>query len=219
MNNGIRQDAAASQKTFREKLHDVITTLPADTVTLSDVLDQIGYEGFLLFAIFLTLPFMVPVSIPGVSTVFGAVILLIGFSVMFNRHPWLPSQLMKRQFPAPKLRAALEKGSLWLQRVERISHPRLLQFNQGTFMPRFNGFMIVLGALLLMVPLSFVPFSNTLPGLAVLFLAIGILQQDGGCLILGYLANLVTMIYFGALAFVGKVAVEEIIRRFFPWLL
>jgi hypothetical protein len=206
-----------SAKTLREKLDEVIEALPADRVTLSVVLDLIGREGLLIFAVFLTLPFMVPVSIPGVSTVFGAVLVLIGLSVMYNRRPWLPERLMQRAFPAEKLRAALRKGELWLERLERICRPRLPRLCRGRFMTRLNGFMLVAGALLLMAPFGFVPFSNTLPGLAILFLAVGILQQDGGAILLGYLTNLVTVIYFAVLVGAGAVAVRAGLAKFFPW--
>ena len=206
-------------QTLREKLTGMIETMPAESVTLAAVLDMLGREGFLLFAVFLTLPFMVPVSIPGVSTVFGAVILLIGLSVMINRQPWLPDRFMKRAFPAGKLRTALQKGEVWLNRLERISRPRLPRMSQGAVMARLNGFMLVIGALLLMVPLGLIPLTNTLPGLAILFLSMGILQRDGGCILLGYLANLLTVVYFTHLITAGAFVVREGVERLFPILL
>jgi hypothetical protein len=166
--------------TLREKLTDVIETLPAESVTLVTILDMLGREGYLLLTVLLTLPFMAPVSIPGVSTIFGAVILLIGLNVMIDRELRLPDLFMKRAFPAGKLRTALRKGVVWLHRLERISRPRLSRLSQGSAMARLNGLMLVIGALLLMVPFGPIPLTNTLPGLAVLFLSVGILQRDGG---------------------------------------
>lgn len=207
-----------SAKTLRQKLHEVIEALPPDRVTLAVVLDLIGREGVLVFAVFLTLPFMVPVSIPGVSTVFGAVLVLVGLSVMYDRRPWLPARLMYRSFPADKLRTALHKGEAWLAWLEKICRPRLSRFCRGHFMLRFNGAMVVAGALLLMAPFGFVPLTNTLPGLAILFLAVGILQGDGGAILLGYLTNLVTVIYFAILVGAGAVAVRAGLEKFLPWL-
>jgi hypothetical protein len=205
------------EKTLREKLTVVIKMLPTENVTLATVLDKLGRDGFLLFAVFLTLPFMMPVSIPGVSTVFGAVILLIGLSVMKNRRPRLPDRFMKRAFPAAKVCMALQKGMVWLHRLERISRPRLSRLSQGPVMARLNGFMLVIGALLLMAPFGLIPLTNTLPGLAILFLSVGILQRDGACILLGYLANLVTVLYFTQLITAGAFAVREGIERFFPF--
>jgi len=174
------------------------------------VLELMGREGQLLFCVFLTIPFMVPVSIPGVSTVFGLVILLTGFGLMTRRKPWLPSRLMRRRFPSATLRLALEKGLIWVLRLEKISRPRLLGLTRGGNMLFINGFMLIAGGILLMMPFGFVPFSNTLPGLAVLLLAIGMLQRDGWCVVLGYLTNLLTTVYFAFLLLGGTVLLQKL---------
>jgi hypothetical protein len=205
------------ERTVRETLNEVLAKLPADTVRLETVLDLIGQEGLLLFCVFLTLPFMVPVSIPGVSTAFGAVTLLIGLSVFLNRRPWLPERFMKRGIPAVKLHAALDQGIVWLQRLERISRPRLLGLTHGATMRRLNGLMLMYGAFLLMAPFGLVPLSNTLPGLALLFLAVGMLQRDGGCVLLGYFLNLLTTIYFVILLVAGTAVLRALAQAIVRW--
>jgi hypothetical protein len=206
------------EKTLRQKLQLVIDKLTSETISLAEVLDLMGREGQLLFCVFLTIPFMVPVSIPGVSTVFALVILLIGLGLMAHRNPWLPARLMHRQFPSSKLRVALEKGLVWVQRLEKISRPRLLGFTHGNRMLWVNGLMIIIGGILLMMPFGFVPFSNTLPGLAVLLLAIGMLQRDGWCVVLGYLTNLLTTVYFAFLLLGGTVLLHKLWVMFRHWL-
>lgn len=209
----VNNDINVCEKTLKNKLSDVIDKLPAETVMLSTILELIGREGLLVFSVFLTLPFMVPVSIPGVSTVFGAIILLIGISIMFDRAPMLPDRFMSRTFPSDKLRAALKKGTVWLDRLEKISHPRFCGLTKGRGMHRMNGFMLVLGAVLLMFPFGLVPFSNTLPGLAILFLAIGILQEDGYLVLFGYFTNLATIIYFTVLIAMGAAVVRGMTEK------
>lgn len=196
----------AADKSLRMKLEDLVGGLPPDQVTLGLVVERIGQEGWLLLCVFLALPFVVPISIPGVSTVFGAAILLISVSLALDRRPWLPARLMQRPFPSAKLKGALVRGMVWLRRLERVSHPRLLFLTQGYLAERLNGLNLVLAALLLMMPFGFVPFSNTLPGLAVLFLAWGALQKDGGCIMLGWVTNLGTLVYFAFLLVTGSAA-------------
>lgn len=209
----VNNDINECEMTLREKLSDVIDKLPAESVMLSTVLELIGREGLLVFSVFLTLPFMVPVSIPGVSTVFGAIILLIGVSIMFDSAPLLPERFMSRTFPSDKLITVLKKGTIWLDRLEKISHPRFCGLTKGRRMHRWNGFMIVLGAVLLMFPFGLVPFSNTLPGMAILFLAVGILQEDGYFVLFGYFTNLVTIIYFAILTAMSAAVVREVIDK------
>jgi len=52
-----------------------------------------------------------------------------------------------------------------------------------------------------MFPLGLIPFSNTLPGIAILLLSAGILQRDGAIVLVGHLFNVITIVYFGILAY------------------
>src|SRR5688500_928712 len=95
------------------------------TISLGELLELIGEQGLLLFCIILTLPFMLPVSIAGVSTVFGAVIILIGIGITMNRSPWLPQRLMQRTVEGEQLLPVLDKGVELFGKVESFLNPRL----------------------------------------------------------------------------------------------
>ena len=197
-----------------EQLATIIAALPEDHLTLGELLDVFGDEGLLLLTMLLTLVFLIPVSIPGVSTVFGAAILLVGISRLIGRPLWLPARLRVKALPAAKLRPGLTGGLAWVRRLERISRPhRLRVLVNGREQNLFNNLAFILAALLLMAPFGFVPFSNTLPALALLFLAAGMIQRDGVAVLLGYLANVGTIIYFGILIGGGGVAAHELLQR------
>ncbi|HEX4844246.1 MAG TPA: exopolysaccharide biosynthesis protein [Limnobacter sp.] len=193
-----------------DQIKHVIAQLPPSTVSLGEILELVGRDGMLLLVAFLTLVFMVPVSIPGVSTIFGAAILLIGISRIFGRTLWLPKRFKERALPADKLRNALEKGLVWIPRLEKISKPhRMAWLTTGPAMNTLNDGGLILGALLLMAPFGFIPFSNTVPGIALLFLAVGLIQRDGAAVLLGHLANLASMVYFGVLIGGGGVLIQQ----------
>lgn len=210
-----RTDQAAWRtESIEEKLKAVIGSLPQGGVTLAEIRDLVGQDGLLLLTAFLTLVFMIPVSIPGVSTVFGAAILLIGICRLLGRSLWLPKRVAQRVLPADKLRAALSRGSVWLGRLERVSRPHRLNWLTSTGpMEWLNNCALIAGALLLMAPFGLIPFSNTLPGLALLFLSIGLLQRDGLFILLGHLANVATVIYFAILLLGGGAVIWELIRH------
>lgn len=203
-------EAKLAEGTLGEKLQGVIGNLPPDGVTLAEIMDLFGQDGLLLLTVFLTIPFMVPVSIPGVSTVFGGAILLIGISRVLGRHLWLPKRFQNRVLPSAKLRVALTRGLSILHRLERLTRAhRMPAFTTG-FVPNAS---LVVGALLLMAPFGFVPFSNTLPGLAILLLALGLLERDGGCILLGHVVNLVTMAYFAVLLAGGGALISKLFQH------
>jgi hypothetical protein len=208
------QQAELRTDCLGDKIRVVIGNLPSSGVTLAEIRDLVGQDGLLVLTAILTLVFMVPVSIPGVSTVFGVAILLIGISRLLGRNLWLPKRIAQRVLPADSLRTGLNQGSIWLHRLERVSRPHRLKWLASTgLMDTLNNCALILGAVLLMAPFGLIPFSNTLPALALLFLAIGLLQRDGLCILFGHLANLATIIYFIVLLVGGSVAIHEALRQ------
>jgi hypothetical protein len=213
---GTEKPAKPPVSSLGEELEAVIARLPPGGVTLGEIRDAIGQDGLLFLTVFLTLVFMVPVSIPGVSTVFGLAILMIGTARLFRRNVWLPKRILKRTLPTDRLRTALRRGSVWLHRLERLSRPhRLNGLASGALSDTVNNGAMILGALLLMAPFGLIPFSNTLPALALLLLAIGMMQRDGVCILLGHGANLATIVYFTVLTVGGSASILEVLRRIF----
>jgi hypothetical protein len=193
-----------------EQLRLVIEQMPEDSVSLGSLLDVFGDEGLLLLTALLVLVFLVPVSIPGVSTVFGAAILMIGISRLTGRPLWLPRRVRDRALPGKRVRAALVSGLKWVRRFERISKPhRLRQLAEQRGWLIVGNVAFISAAALLMAPLSFLPFSNTLPGIALLLYSIGFIQRDGGAVLGGHLAQVVSIIYFGGVLAGGGVALTR----------
>lgn len=208
--HGLPGDTAS----LGEQLAGIIERLPPDSLSLGELLDVFSDEGLLLLTILLTLVFLIPVSIPGVSTVFGAAILLVGISRLVNRPLWLPQRIKHKALPADRLRPGLTSGLVWVRRMEKISRPRRLRvFVDGPGQGVINNLAFILAALLLMAPFGFVPFSNTLPALALLLYAIGFIQRDGGAILLGHVANIGTIVYFSVLIGGGGVAARELFQR------
>ena len=199
-----------------EKMQAIIDNLPPGGVSVLEIRELIGREGMMLLTAFLTIIFLVPVSIPGVSTVFGGAILLLSVSRLVNRQLWLPKKLQQREVPTEKLRGGMLRGLKWFQRLERISRPRRMRgLTSRGFMNVVNNLGLILGAVLLMAPFGLIPFSNTLPAIAILLLAIGLLQRDGVCVLLGHLMNIASIVYFGVLIGGGAVVIKRAVERFF----
>lgn len=193
----------------------MIDRLPPDHVSLGELLDLFGDEGLLLLTLLLTLVFLIPVSIPGVSTVFGAAILLVGVSRLLGRQLWVPARVRDRRLQSDRLRPGLTGGLRWVQRLEKLSRPyRLPSVVDGRVQELVNNLAFIAAALLLMLPFSFVPFSNTIPALALMAYAIGFIQRDGGAVLLGHIFNIGTVVYFSVLIGGGGLVAQELFKRF-----
>lgn len=194
---------ADRSETIRDALERTIASLTRDKVTLRALLAIVGDHGSLLLCALLTVPFLLPVSIPGVSTVFGLAILLLGIGITFNAAPWLPPQIMDRELDAQRLKDVLQRGLAIVGRIELVIRQRVDLLTDGRVAGRVNGLAIVAGAALLMLPLGLVPFSNTLPAVAILLLCIGISQRDGVLVLGGYLMLAATLVYFAILGWLA----------------
>jgi hypothetical protein len=200
--------------TFAHKLEQLVKNIPASEVTLIELYEKIGKDSLMFFTIFLSLVFLVPVSVPGVSTAFGSAILLIGIAQLLNRRLWLPEKIATRAIASEKLTGVLNRALVWFRRFERISRPYRLQSlaSEGKI-GLFNKVSYILAAILLMAPFGFIPFSNTLPAAALIFFALGVIQKDGRCIIFGHLSNLATILYFSALIMGGGITIFEVLQR------
>ncbi len=199
-------DFKDADETLAGALSRAISQIQTSTISLRRLLPLVGEHGLLFFCALLTIPFLIPVSIPGVSTVFGAGILLVAVGITLNRLPWLPDRILDKELDAGRLKSILTRGIAVVARVETFIRPRLAAFTAGPVMARINGLAIIFGAILLMAPLGLVPFSNTLPAFAILLLAVGMSQRDGLVVLGGYAMLVATVVYFAVLAWLAFLA-------------
>lgn len=204
------QQAELRRDSLGEKLNLMISNLPTSGVSLAEIRNIVGQDGLLLLIAFFAIVFMVPVTIPGISTVFGAAILMVGTSRLLGCKLWLPKRIEQCVLPTEKLRKGLKQSSIWLHRLERLSCPHRLNWLTSTRLAEvLNNCALISASVLLMAPFGLIPFSNTLPAIALLFLAIGLLQQDGLCILLGHLSNLFAFIYFISIMVGGSLAIRQ----------
>lgn len=195
-----------TKESLYRALTRAIDSIDGTTITLRRLLELVGEHGLLFLCALLTIPFLIPVSIPGVSTVFGAAIILVALGITTNRMPWLPDRLMDKELDAEKLAGILRRGANVVARVEVYIRPRAQAITEGAIASRVNGLALIFAGVLLMAPLGLVPFSNTLPAFAILLLAVGMSQRDGLVVVAGYIMIAATLVYFAVLAWLAFAA-------------
>ena len=146
-------------------LASAAATVRDPSVTLRELLGALGEQGLLVFCGVLAAPFLLPVTVPGMSTVLGLPMLLIGFAVMVSRVPWLPERLLNHSLPAATVRKVLQKVQGWAERFEHLVRPRWLGLTGSRAINVLNGGLVIVAVLLLMAPIPLVPFVNSIPAL------------------------------------------------------
>jgi hypothetical protein len=181
------------------RLSDALATTASavrgHAVTLRELLGCVGEQGLLVFSAILAMPFLLPVSLPFMSTVLSLPMLFIGVAVIRGRLPWLPDRLLDRSLPSETVQRVLERGRLVALRFEHLVKPRLLVLTGSETVNSIHGVTLVLAILLLMAPLPFVPLANTLPGIAIILLCLGIAERDGLLVIIGYAVAVFSAVY------------------------
>lgn len=179
--------------------------------SLADLLAATQGRGYDLVLVFLSLPFLTPMPMLGLSTVFGLAVMLIGARLALGRKPWLPQRLLHRPIPARFFGRLLRAARAVVRVLEWFLRPRLAFLHEQFVYRRLAGAMITLAGLLLLLPLP-IPFSNTLPAWTILLIAAASVARDGLCFITGAGALLVTIAFFALLALGGATALESLFR-------
>ena len=165
------------------------------SLTLAELKQSLKGRGSAMLLILLALPFCF-VAIPGLSTPFGIAICLIGACLVIGREPCLPRFIMRRRLSTARLAQLLTGAIKVARKLEKFVRPRLSFLHAGSSMLRLIGLGIVIAGLGLMLPLP-IPFSNNIPAWAVVFLAIGMMERDGLCVLVGHLTAIVAWVYIG----------------------
>lgn len=180
-----------------------------DTLTLNQILERTEGRGIFLVMILLCLPFAPFFSIPGSSTLLGAAILWLAARHALGKAPHLPKRIGDRALK-PKTRRAILVGGLKILRfLEKAVRPRRTFWMSWRVARVLNSLVIVWMGFLLALPLA-IPFTNTTPAYAIMFLAASMMEEDGVMIWVGHAAALGTTIYF---AWCG----EMIVKHFHGW--
>lgn len=145
----------------------------AEGLTLHQIRDRLDERAYGLLILILSLPCLVP-GLYGVPQAVGVIIILVAAQLLIGREePWLPRWVLTLRAKGRWLTAMADFAETRLGWIERVSRPRLLMFATGAGERMAAAFMI-------MATLTIVlPFTNTVPSIALLLLSIGLIQRDG----------------------------------------
>ena len=187
-------------KKFSEELHGLAARFNEQTVTLQELIAALGARASALLAVILALPFCSPITIPGLSVPFGLVITVLAARFALGLPPWLPARLLAVKLPPRFFRSVLEGASKFIGVIERQLRPRWLWLTKTEALRRLHMAVVGAGALLLLLPIGGIPFTNTLPALVVVIGTLGVLERDGVAITTAYGFLILTIIYFTVFA-------------------
>jgi hypothetical protein len=193
----------------QERLSDALERLLKEAdgrpMQIREMIRILRGRGLQMMIVLLCLPFLSPVTIPGISIPFGLAIALCGLRIGFGHKPWLPAFILDRRISFQALEKMVHAGCRIYGRLEKVFRPRLSFFLIGPGMPMLVGLAIALSGILLSLPIP-PPFilTNTIPGFAIIFLALGLMERDGVLILGGYALAVTGTVYVVLIAVLGK---------------
>lgn len=169
-------------------------------ISIKEILRVLSGKGRPLILILLSLPFCQPIQIPGMSIPFGLAIAFIGLRMIFGKKMWLPKQLLSKTISNHTLEKITDKTLIIVRKIKRWIHPRLFWVCHSSFMEIMNGLIICLLGFLLALPLP-IPLSNLVAAWSIFLLALGILEDDGLFVLIGYGLSLLAVTFFITMVF------------------
>ena len=196
----IEVEAPVPARRLSTDLKDLLREAGGRSLSLRELEEILQGRGFALMILLLALPFAFPIAIPGLSIPFGIVILFMGLRIAMGRKPALPEFILSRQVKYALLERIVNVGLKICSRMEKVVRPRMHFLQRWPGMTNLIGAGIASGGLLLCLPLPpLIPFSNTIPAVAILMLTAGMVERDGLLVLAGHFANIAAWIYFAVM--------------------
>lgn len=170
----------------RQLLDAIAASGSGEDLRLNALLDEFRARAFGVLLLAVTLPCFIPLPI-GMGAVSGPLVSLVGLQLLILLpHPWVPGFIGRRSVKRVSVQRFRDRVAPWLQRLERLSRPRL----EALFSPTgnaFTGLLLLLLGVLLALP---VPFTNYLFGFLLLLFCFALIERDGMLMLIAWALGL-----------------------------
>lgn len=151
-------------------------------ISVAELVLFLQERGFGLLLILFVAPISLPLPAIGIAQIMALPLLFFSAQMIIGRKsPWLPEKLATKQISLDSLDKISDKIEKYLRKIESIIKPRL-SFITSHQAEKFIGLCCLLCSISIAMPF---PFSNTIPGMGMLLMAIGLIERDGLLVIAG----------------------------------
>lgn len=183
--------------------------LEKSSLSIRDILPFFTGKGKILLLIFFCIPFS---QILGLAVPFGFIIFYLGLRYAFLKKSWIPDFILKKKIPIKILDFVLKQVLYFIEIIGKFSSPRGNGIFEESIMHKFNGCLISLVGIFIAISLP-IPFSSYIASAAILFIGIGILNDDYIWIYIGYTLAIFYIIF--VLLTLNYISVIDIVKRIF----
>ena len=168
-----------TQKTS-ELLLELNKNFSSPFTSLNVLLVNLGKSSLALCILILSLPNIVPLGIPIISSVSGLLIMIVAAQMAIGKTCLsLPKFIGERQISSNSVKKMISFSLPILKPIERFAKPRF--YNSIIVNERLVGVVILFLAFILFLP---IPFINFILAFFICALSIGLLEKDGALILI-----------------------------------
>jgi len=168
-----------------------------DKITVGEIIEGFHDAGFAILIIIFSIPVALPLPAVGVASILAIpVVILCAQLAIGRKSPWLPKKVAKKEISMKFLNKAVDKAVPYFQKIELLLKPRLSIFS-GILGEKIIGTACLICSVSVLLP---IPFSNTVPSMGIVAMAIGLIERDGiiiiGGMMIGTMGISLTILIF-----------------------
>jgi hypothetical protein len=173
-----------------------------EKVTLAAILEGFHERGFGFFLLIMGLFCIIPVPTFGLKSLVCLPMAYLSVQQALGRHtPWLPSIFTRQEIKEEIFDAFIDHALKWTKKLEAIARPRMPQMTQGVF----SHLIGITGTFMIACIIIPLPFTNTVPAIGIILMAVGVLMRDGLAVIIGMtVGTIYCAIWFGLFFYFGQ---------------
>lgn len=199
------------RKSISDLLLHVVESHSGPTTTIGEIVEMMGSRGYGVLILLLCLPNLIPLPLPGFSTIFGLPMAFVGLMLTLGaRKPWLPKALRNKSIPHNQLELLVKKAHPYLKKIERLTKPRLLALTDD-LAKRFLGFSIMIMAGVMALP---IPLGNLVLAIPIALISLALIEKDGLLVSIGLVLGLIGLSFNATVVFLGVEGATKLFNIF-----
>lgn len=190
-------------------LKELLIIADGKEISMDIVLKKLAGKGQAILLILLSIPFCLPIQIPGFSTPFGIILSIIGLRIATSNYINIPEFIAKKTISYKILRKLINSALKISGKIQSFIFPRLITLTSKTIFKTAHGLTIFILGILLALPLP-IPFTNFFAAYPLLCFGLGLLEDDGLFIIIAYFLSIICFSYFFAIYWFGKEGIKTL---------
>jgi hypothetical protein len=171
-----------------ELLAEFVDNLTSEKVSVKEIINYFGDQGFFLLLIIFALPTAIPLPYPpGLTILTGLPLIILAVQMLlYKRMPSLPRWIMSFQIKTTLIIKIVQKILPYIYKMENITTPRILILS-SMMGEKVIGVISLICAIFIASPLF---FAHLIPAIGIILMCLGFINRDGIVIIIGIITSI-----------------------------